>query len=91
VFSSIEDDDYLALACIKVLQGTGFDDALIAYCKRRVGKSKDEDAELRAALTALTASKTIDTERDGAGESATHSAPKSEAGDKHQPAAEETR
>jgi len=54
VFSLIEDDDYLALACIKVLQGNGYDEDLIAYCKRRIGKGKYKDGELRAALRSLT-------------------------------------
>lgn len=53
IFSSIRDDDYLALACIRALKGKGYDEDLTGYCKRRIGKSKYEDDELRAALKAL--------------------------------------
>ena len=63
VFSSIEDDDYLALACIKVLRGNGYDEELIAYCKRRIGKSKHWDHELMLALKALTEPKSSTAEQ----------------------------
>jgi len=84
VFASIDNDDYLALACIKVLQGKGSDNALIAYCKRRIGKSKYEDAELRSVLKVLTEPKNNEAEQDVAPQSATRSELKSEGGDKSQ-------
>jgi hypothetical protein len=40
IFKKISDDDYLALACMNRLIGKGYDDKLIAYCKRRIGKDK---------------------------------------------------
>jgi hypothetical protein len=85
VFSSIKDDDYLALACFKVLHGKGFDEALIAYCKRRIGKSEYEDDELRAALKALTKPKDNKAEQGGADQPATAPELKSEGKDKPQP------
>ncbi len=54
IFSSIEDNDTLALACIKVLQGNEYDDELIAYCKRRIGKNKYQDHNLKLSLKVLT-------------------------------------
>ena len=65
LFSAIVDKDYLALACIKILQGNGYDEGLIAYCKRRIGISKHEDVELRMALKALTEPKAGNAEQGG--------------------------
>ncbi len=47
------DDDYLAVRCMKRLAGRGHDGELAAYCHRRVGKGGHEDAALRAQLGRL--------------------------------------
>lgn len=53
VFLAIKENDYLALACMKVLKGQGNDDELIAYCERRVGVSKYEKEKLKEMLKEL--------------------------------------
>ncbi len=53
VFRKVEDDDYLALACMNRLIGRGYDDGLKAYCKKRIGKDKYHTKELETMLTRL--------------------------------------
>jgi hypothetical protein len=53
VFQSILDDDALALACMARLEGGDHDTDLIAYCQRRIPKSKYFKEELKAALSSL--------------------------------------
>lgn len=53
IFSKLSDDDYLALACMKILKGKGHDEELRAYCKRRAKLSEYEGKELKAMLKEL--------------------------------------
>jgi hypothetical protein len=53
IFLAIKDDDYLALACMKVLRGHGNDGELMAYCERRAGVSKYERDGLQKMLREL--------------------------------------
>ena len=41
VLASIDDDDYLAVACMKRLVGRGFDEDIARYCRRRIPLLKD--------------------------------------------------
>lgn len=50
VFSDIEDDDYLALACMNCLIDKGHDEEIRGYCERRIGKDKYQTEELRQML-----------------------------------------
>jgi len=50
IFSKIDSNDYLALACMRVLRGTGHDRELADYCRRRIKKSQYESEELRQML-----------------------------------------
>jgi hypothetical protein len=53
LFSGITDDDYLALACMKVLAGKGHDTGLINYCRRRIPIGEHWSAELTEMLQRL--------------------------------------
>lgn len=53
IFLMVDEDDYLALACMKRLIGRGFDHELKAYCSRRIGQSKYFKEELKEMLTRL--------------------------------------
>lgn len=53
IFKKIEDDDRLALACMKHLINKGHDDELRAYCRRRIGKNKYRTEKLKAVLARL--------------------------------------
>jgi hypothetical protein len=50
VFCAIEDNDYLALACIRRLINHGYDDDIIKYCKRRIPQAGDHTDDLEAIL-----------------------------------------
>jgi hypothetical protein len=53
VFNGVEDDDYLALACIARLVGRGYEKEMRAYCERRIGKDKYHQDELKGVLKRL--------------------------------------
>jgi hypothetical protein len=58
MFLGIEDDDYLALACMKCLAGKGHDDKLVQYCARRIGKDAYYSEQLKKVLALIEGSKT---------------------------------
>jgi hypothetical protein len=53
IFLKISDDDYLALSCIKVLTGRGYDGEILQYCERRIPESKYYAVELRQIMDSL--------------------------------------
>lgn len=53
LFSGITDDDYLALACMAVLAGKGYDAEFISYCRRRIRESEYHSKELKGILKGL--------------------------------------
>jgi hypothetical protein len=53
ILLGIQEDDILALGCMNRLLGRGFDDAIAAYCRRRIESSKYHADELRAMLNKL--------------------------------------
>ena len=53
IFKAIENDDYLALACIARLVGRGYEKEIRNYCLRRIGKDKHYQDELQSVIKRL--------------------------------------
>lgn len=63
VFSSITDDDYLALACMDRLKGQEYDEEVRGYCNRRIPNSKHFASELQKVVSVLDSKKSKNTQR----------------------------
>jgi hypothetical protein len=53
IFLKVNDDDYLAIACMKHLVGRGYDEQIRQYCKRRIPKSKNFSNQLQQIIVEL--------------------------------------